>query len=213
MNSIGKVIFYLILTILNTLCILYRITILYNFWDFLSNILLYSMILTSIYYLYALVKEIKIMSCQDTNSAEKSFMRDTFFKFCFSLQGYSAFIHVHSKCQQEFQFNDTALGEVIAYYSTFFLFVIMILSIHFTKHKVIEEQYNRDIFILLGFIVIMYLVSSILMSFSFGVSYFVINFGNYLYIILLTTSFYQFYYWLVTNKLGPIYDPDLYSAL
>jgi len=202
------------ITIFNILALIYKLTHLYNFVDFLTNIGFITFCFTTLYFLYAFIKQLRILSCNDKHTTDDSFMRDTYFKFCFSFQGYSTFIHLHDKLLTRFTVNTTVEGELVGYYSTFILFILMTLAIHFTPHKLLIAKFHRDIVILLGFIAIMFIFSSIMVSIDrFGWNFISLNTGNYMYVVLLSTSTYQFYNWMLSNKLGVHMEPTQYSAL
>ncbi len=213
-DTILKLVLFLTASILNTLCVVYKLTKLENFFDFLTNISFITFGFTSLYYIYAFIKELKVLFCDDTHSKDHSFMRDTYFKFCFSFQGCAAVLQVHSKFKEKFENNSTIEGELVGYYSTIIVFVIMILTIHFTQHKVLTEKFKRDILILLLFIGFLFIMSSVLVTLSkWEWGYVAVNINKYLYVILFTTSMYQFYNWLIANKLGMVFDPSVYNAL
>ncbi len=94
-----------------------------------------------------------------------TFMKDTFFKFTFAFQGFSAFMYMYKKLKiDRFKFEEDFQTEFTKAYLTVILFILMIVWLYLVIFHIIGVHYVRDIIIILIISTISYVLTCILLN-------------------------------------------------
>ena len=164
MCTYNQIIFSCVITILNTLSFIQFIAN-ESALDFFTSFKFLNFTCLVIYYLYIFIMEIKEKLFRSKHSINTfdEFIRNTFFKLCFSLQGFPAFYYVYEKLNTNMTFNDSFLNELVGMYITFLIYNALIFSFFL---NVVSVQVNKNAFrdfILLGIILIVMFVWTFIM--------------------------------------------------
>ncbi len=180
----------------------------------LTDVQFQSFIFCLIYWVYITIMEIKELICRSPNiDSFYLFIKNSVFKFIYSLQGFSAFYYVYLKLFTKMKFEDKFLMEFTLICYTLLLFILMSISLCIFYYKLATLSYLKDLLILLIFVLVLWLICSISQAVDKDDWGFLVeNLGLFLLVFAMAFNAFQFYNYMVARKTGDV-EPTPYTAI
>jgi len=173
-----------------------------------------------VYYMFLFVNEIKIKyapyvsptfntvtggeeSSNNKGSLER-FMMDSYFKFCFALQGSAFFKWLTTLFKNDFKLNGSGFNEMSIFYSSIVIYVVMIASLYlFYEHKLIVDSVMKDFYIILVLNFSLFVLTFLIQAIDDrDLLKFFPRLADYAIFLVCSINSWQFYNFLLSKKLG-----------